>query len=428
MTKKMKNQRNTNFITTIFRLTLIFVIAAIPVATWAVAKDAPGRPASADRASPEAGFGDKSPEEMMKEKPRDTKIGALGDMSGELMDFGRETANGAELAADEVNAAGGVKGKEFDLLVFDTGGSVAGARQGVETFLKYRAVAVVGAATGEVSFAANKMINENQLIMMSAGSRRRLGDTGPYNFRNSLNDSDGVDGLLDWVLKNRKWKRFALFSSVVDDYSIQLNAVFKAEMIKRKMDITHELYIWSNGMDSVLPEERGVVPQLKQMVGNPPDAVVFTGGPAEAADLIRELRKMGFNMPMLGFEDLMADEFLELKDLAVGSVVYSGFDPKSAHPKTAAFVKNYTEKFGKAPTRLAALAYDSYHILAVAMAKAQSLRPSHVRKALMDIHDFDGVTGPTSIGQTREASKEPFIFEFRKDGGNYKFVNVKEVK
>ncbi|MDH5638801.1 MAG: ABC transporter substrate-binding protein, partial [Nitrospinota bacterium] len=202
----------------------------------------------------------------MKEKPRDAKIGVLGDMSGELSQFGKEAVNGAELASDEVNARGGIKGKEFDLLIFDTAGSVAGARAGVDTFLRHKTVAIVGAATSEVSFAANKLINDNQLPLISSGSRRRLGDTGPYNFRNSLTDSNGVASMVDYIQRKRPWKKFALFSSVVNDYSIQLNAVFKAELLKRKFEIIDEFYIWSHGMDSIMPGERGVEAQIKKMI------------------------------------------------------------------------------------------------------------------------------------------------------------------
>jgi branched-chain amino acid transport system substrate-binding protein len=313
-------------------------------------------------------------------------------------------------------------------VVFDTGGSVSGARDGVEALIRTRVVAIVGAATGEVSFAANKTLNENQMIMISAGSRRRLGDTGPYNFRNSLGDSDGVGGLVEWIRNNRPWKKFALFSSVVNDYSIQLNAIFKSELVKRKMNITHELYVWGAGMDNVNPEERGVGPQLKQMANNPPDAVVFTGEDSEAADLVREMRKMGIKIPVIGTEDMMTKAFSGLGDLAAGTVVFSGFDPDSKKPKTAAFVKAYTAKYKKAPTRMAALSYDSYRILAQALEKAESLRPSHMRKALMSVKDFDGVTGATSIGATREAAKIPFIFEMRKIGDGYGFVNVREGK
>ena len=378
-----------------------------------------------DRAAPEAGYGEKTEKEIMAEKPRMNRIGLLGALSGELKKFGEVASNGAELASDEINAKGGIRGKEFDLLIYDTTGAVIGARKGVEALLKHKAAAVVGAATGEVSFSATKLLNENQLILISAGSRRRLGDSGPYNFRCALTEKDAIGSMIDYVKKKRGWKRYALFSSVVNDYSIQLNGIFKAELINRGLTVTHELYLWSNAMTNIMDDERSIAGQLKQLKKNTPEALIFTGNGIEGAELLKEMEKIGIDIPLIGAEDLASKEFLSVGKMALGTLVYGGFDPKSTKPKVKAFVKNYTKKFGKAPDQLAALAYDSYYMLAHAIENAKSMRPSHIRKALMAIKDFDGVTGKTSIGPTGEAIKEAFVFELQKTGGGYDFVNVR---
>ncbi len=382
--------------------------------------------AASDRASPEAGYGEKTESEIRREKPRAPRIGALGAMTGELKQYGIEATNGAELASDELDRKGGIRGMEFELLVFDTKGAISGARKGVETFLEYNTLAVVGAATGEVSFAASKMINDNQLIMISAGSRRRLGDTGPYNFRNTLNDTDGIKSLIDYIEKNRNWKNFTLFSSVLNDYSIKLNAIFKSELLKRNLNISHELYLWSTAMTNINEEEKTIAGQMKLLVKNTPDVIVFTGSGKEAVEVIEEMKKNGIHLPLVGAEDLNAPEFTALGERAAGALLYGGFDVNSKNPKVVAFVKAYRKKFGSLPSRLAALSYDSYNLLARAIEKAESMRPSHLRKALLSIKDFHGVTGRTSIGPTGEAEKKAFIFQLKKQGGDYKFVSVQD--
>ena len=379
------------------------------------------RRTASEKSAPEIGYGEKTEDEIMREKPRKPRIGTLAPITGELREYGAEAVNGAELASDEINANGGIRSKEFELMVYDTKGSVPETRRGVETFMHYDVLAIVGAATGEVSFSATKLVNDNQVIMVSAGSRRRLGDSGPYNFRNTLDDTQAISMLVDYIAKQRDWKNFALFSSVVNDYSIQLNAIFKAELVKHKMNITDELYVWSTAMANINPGERTVSGQVAKLKKNPPDAVVFSGGLEKAVELVREMAKQGVRIPIIGSEDLMAPEFTSLGEQAVGSLVYSGFDVNSSDPKAHAFVKAYTSRFGKAPTRLAALSYDAYYMLAEAIGKARSLRPSHVRQALMTIKDFHGVTGTTSVGPTGEAVKSPFIFEMGQTGGNFEF-------
>ncbi len=379
-----------------------------------------------EKASPEVGYGVKSEKEILKEKPRASRIGVLGPMSGELEFYGMEASNGAELASDELNASGGIRMKDFELLVFDTRGAMSGARKGVETFLQHDTLAVVGAATGEVSFASNKILNERQLLMISAGSRRRLGDTGPYNFRDTLNDAKAIKGLVDYVVENRNWKKFVLFSSVLNDYSIKLTASFKQELLKRNLTVSHELYLWSAVMANVMPEERSVAGQLALLKGEMPDVIIFTGNGKEAVDLKSEMKAQGIDIPLIGGEDIMTPDFISLGESVKGTLVYSGFDVRSENPKVKAFVKAYTERFKSPPSRLAALSYDAYYLLAEAIVKAKSLRPSHVRMALLTIKDFVGVTGKTTIGPTGEAIKNPFIFEFKKVGDEHMFVGVKD--
>lgn len=379
-----------------------------------------------EEAAPTAGFGEKNEVEIQREKPRAAKIGVLAPISGELEFFGTEAMNGAELASDELDAAGGVKGQMFEMVVFDTKGSVAETQKGVDALLDQKTLAVVGAGTGEVSFSATKLVNDHQLILVSAGSRRRLGDSGPYNFRITLDDDVAIKGLLDYIVANKKWKNFALFSSVVNDYSVRLNATFKAEIMNHNLNVSDELFLWGKGMTNVSEEDTSIPAQLAKLKKNPPDALVFTGDAEEAKDLVVEMRKQGINVPLLGGEDIMAPEFTGLGQKAEGTLVYGGFNPDSPKPKVKKFVDAYRKQYKKDPTRLSALAYDGFNIIVEGVKTAPSLRPSHVREAMNVIKDFEGVTGKITFTQSREAIKEPFIFEMIKKDGKYKFVCVKD--
>ncbi len=379
-----------------------------------------------DKAPPELGFGFKTKEQIMAEEPRAPRIAALGPMSGELKFYGMETSNGAELASDELNAQGGIKGQEFDLLVYDTGGTIPGTQQGIMKLLEFQTLAIVGAATGDVSFSANKLLNESQLIMISAGSRRRLGDTGPYNFRTTLTDKDAIKGLISYITKNRKWKKFAIFSSVINDYSIKLSAFFKSEIVGQGLTVTDELFLWSSAMSNMREEDTSIAGQLIKLKKNLPDAIVFTGSAKESAEFIKEMKKLGMDIPLVGAEDLITPEFQALGKSAEGALVYSGFNVDSKRPIISNFVKTYTARFKTRPSRLAALSYDTYYILSDAITRAESMRPSHVRDALLSIKDFEGVTGKMGFDETGEAIKKPFLFEFRKKGNKYDFVNIQE--
>ena len=380
------------------------------------------------RASPVAGFGHKSEEAIAKERERKASIAVIGPLTGDLKLFGNEASNGAEMASDEFDAQGGIKGKEFELIVLDTKGEIIRARQAFKAIINRNSIAVVGAATGEVSFSSTKAINESQLIMVSAGSRRRLGDTGPYNFRITLREKQGVDALIKYLKKEKNWKKFAIMSSVVNDYSIQLSADFKAGIINNDLEVSHELWLWSSRTTNISNDDSSIAAQVGKLKASPPDALVFTGAGKEAGDLVRELKKQGVNIPLVSSEDLMVPEFMKLGKDIVGTVIYSGFNPDSKRPKLKKFVKKYKKRFGSEPSRLAALSYDAYSLIAEAVIKSPTLKPSHVRKALMEVKGFEGVTGTISITESGESIKEPFLMEVRKVGRQYKFVGVQDPK
>jgi branched-chain amino acid transport system substrate-binding protein len=382
--------------------------------------------AGEEKAAPTVGFGKKTEIEMQRERPRAAKIGVLAPISGELQFFGTEAMNGAELASEELDAAGGIKGQMYEMMVYDTKGSVGETQKGVDAFLDQKTLAVVGAGTGEVSFSATKIINDNQLILVSAGSRRRLGDSGPYNFRITLDDDPAIKGLLDYIVANKKWKNFALFSSLVNDYSVRLNATFKSEIINHKLNVSHELYLWAKGTSNVAEEDMSIAAQLTKLKKNPPDALVYTGDAEEAKSLVDEMRKQGINIPIIGGEDIMAPEFTALGQKAVGTLVYGGFNPDSSNPKVRKFVESYKKHYGKEPSRLSALAYDAFNMIVEGAKAAPSLRPSYVRDALNATKGFEGVTGKITFTPNREAIKEPFIFEMGKKDGKYKFICVKD--
>lgn len=383
-------------------------------------------PNETEKAPAEHGYGLKTPAQVAGEKPRQNRIGVLAPLVGDLELFGKATMDGAEMASDEINERGGIRKQQFDLLVYDTKASMDGARDGVKHFVMEEIAGMVGAPTGEVSFSASKAINENQISAVSAGSRRRLGDTGPYNFRVTLNDSHGIKVLMEYVTAEKKFKRYAVFTSLVNDFSIQLSAAFKREIQRQNAQLTEELYLYNVQMSNISKEEESIPAQLKKLAANPPDALIYTGDAAEGAEIVREMRKMGLKTPVIGGEDLMKPEYLALAEKGEGTLTYGGFNPDSENPRVKKFVEGFKKRFKQEPSRVAALAYDAYYILALGMEKAESMRPYHIRESLMGIKDFKGVTGAMSMGKDREAVKDPFIFEMRKKGGKFSFVALKE--
>lgn len=148
--------------------------------------------------------------------------------------------------------------------------------------------------------------------------------------------------------------------------------------------------------------------------------VIFTGGVSEAVVLAQELKKAGLTLPIIGGEDLFSEEYLKGGDAVNETLMYTTFSAENKSSKMDEFIKDY----GKAnPDRFAALAYDTFMLVAEAIKEAGSTDTSKVREALINRKDCLGVTGKTSFTTENMPIKHPIICKVKKgDGGASGFV------
>ena len=375
-----------------------------------------------EKVSAEVDFEKKTEEQISAESLRKMKVGVLGAETGELYEYGLKTLKGVQLAVEDVNAAGGINGQPLELVHYDTVSSMKGALRAVDSLIDEGVAAIIGSATNEVTFSASKILNDRQTILISAGTRRRIGDTGPYMFRTTLPDDIGVDELIDYCISKLGIKKFALFSSMTNDYSITLTALFKKSILNKGGEIVEDVFLWSELTANISKEESSIESQIGKIKSKLPEAVVYTGDPVEGVKIVKEMRKQGIKVPLIGGEDLYIDSFLkEGKDAVLGTIVYSGFCGNFDSPLNKKFVDSYKKKTGENPDRIAALGYEALMMVAEALRKTKSMRPTHIRDSLSGIRDFKCITGVVSFSDTREAKKHAHILKAEKEGEKIRF-------
>ncbi len=376
-----------------------------------------------EKVSAEVDFEKKGENEISLEAQRNMKIGVLGDETGELSEYGLKTLNGARLAAEEINSSGGINGQPLEIIHYNTTGSITGTIAAVDKFISEGVAAIIGSPTGEVTFSASKKLNDYQTILISAGTRRRIGDTGPYMFRNTLPDETAVAELIDYCVDKANIKNFALISSMSNDYSITLTALFKRAILNNGGNVVEDVFLWSENTANISKEDSSIEFQVGKIKAKSSDAVVYTGDPLEGIKIVKEIRRQGIKIPLIGGEELITENFVkDGKDAIIGTITYSGFyaDSRLSHIKN--FVDSYKKKYGTHPDRIAALGYDALKMTAEAIRKSPSMKPTHIRDSLAGIKDFNGVTGMTTFTANREANKHAYILKAEKEGGRIKFV------
>ena len=355
------------------------------------------------------------------ENPRALKIGIIGPETGEDAEIGLTILAGVELAVKEFNNAGGIDGKKIEIVHVDNKSDSRLTQIAVQQLIKEQVIAMIAAPTGWSTFGPVWLANAAKVIFMSAGSKRHIGRSGPYIFRNSLSDDIGTEETIKYALEKLKYKNYAIITSMRDDEtSLQIGGLFRGAIMKYNGNIVGETHIFMG----VTHEE--AIAQLKKDAKEKIDAIIFAGDDAAAIEVLKELRTQGINAPLIGGDILYTDQFLkDGGEIVAGTMLYAGFFPEDKSPLVSRFVSEYKKKTGKEPGLYPAIAYDSFMLIAEAIKQDKTPEErSMVMEALAGMKDMEGVTGKTSMDKDGEAIKRPYILRAVKKGGAVKFELV----
>ena len=137
----------------------------------------------------------------------------------------------------------------------------------------------------------------------------------------------------------------------------------------------------------------------------------------EEPTIVKQMSEMGFKAQVLGFAGAgEAPDYLPIAGKAAEGTIYSSgtFDMESREPKVQEFVQKFKQRYGKNPGLFAATHYDAVYIIAQAIEKGD-FTAEGLKKGLMEIKDFPGITGKTTFTATGDADK-PLILKTIRDG------------
>jgi branched-chain amino acid transport system substrate-binding protein len=369
-------------------------------------------------------FGCKKKEEAPKEAAApaaapaaDTiKIGFLGALTGDVAMYGKPTLDGMKMAAEEINAAGGVVGKKIEIVeADDRGDKQEGASVTQKLISRDKVVAIVGDPTTGITKVAAPIAQKAGVVLLSAGATGPgVVEVGDYIFRDTLLDSIAIPACIEYFAKDLKFKKVAIITSDNNDYSVGLSQTFrdaakKVSSIKIVAD------------EKVKDGDKDFSAQVTNIKAQKPDVILFSGYYTEGALIMKEARKQGIKCSMFGGDGLFSPKFIELGGTAVeGSMSALGFSPDQATPETEKFINGFKAKHnGELPGLFDAQGYDAIKLLADAMTRANSIDPKVFKDALAKTKNFAGVSGTISMQASREPIKSPLSLLFVKDG---KFV------
>lgn len=341
----------------------------------------------------------KAPEQP--KAPEKLKIGFAGPLTGPCAQDGESMKKGAALAVELVNKAGGIDGKQVEIVFED---DKSDPKEAASVANKYASdkdlLAVIGHYNSSCTLAGAPIYNKAGIVEISGGSSSpAVTQAGPYTFRTITTDAFQGQYLINWAAKDEGFKKIAIVFENTD-YGRGLVDIIKAEAPKLGADIVaEEAYILGQTKDF-----SSIVTKIKNAK---PDAIIIGGLYNETALLAKQAARSGLKVPIMGVDGIYSDALIELGGDAVNGVMLTGFFHKSSSSKeTQDFIAAYTAKYNEDPGTYAAYTYDAANIVLQAMKNGAKDRKS-VMDYLTTLKDFKGATGITSFDENGDCIKEP---------------------
>lgn len=393
-----------------FRPNPILVIAALAIATLTVS--------GCSGPAPSEG-GDDTASEAAKGT---IVIGAPFVTTGAAGSAGLEVKEGAELAIEEINAAGGVAGGyTLELNVQDTGGDAGQAVQLASAMIRdERTVALLGPLlTPEVAALYGTAESEGTVMMTptSVGAIPGVepGQFNDYTFRVNQPAATVAGPLIDEAITRTKAKTVTVLSVSDNPTTADMGALFEEAATDAGAEVEHVAF----------PQSTTDYSSIVTSIDPDVDLIAFAALPAHNVGATAAIRAAGIDAQFVGDTSMLAKEVYDNSNGAsIGAWAFSPFLTDASDASTA-FTSAFEAKYSKSPTVFHALAYDSVKMLAAALdAQGESSREA-VQKGLSTLMHFPGATGTLSYKGSGDVIRSdiPFV-EVVEDGAVEKIATI----
>ena len=320
------------------------------------------------------------------------RIGVAGSFSDPI---GLPMKLAAELAVEEINAAGGIGGRSLELVARDDYTDPDSAVFVATDLYESGVSAVIGHLYSGMTLAAAPVYNGGATPVAAispSSSSPEVTTAGEYTFRVCPSDLAHGAVLAQWVRDKLKLQRGALLY-LNDQYGRGVRQTFVQEFIRRGGELA--------SIDPYLGDRPDVGAYLDRLARDKRvEFLVVAGNRPEAEEIIKQARRRGLTIPVLGGDGL--EGIQEAGPLAEGVYLTSSYFPSLRTQANQRFVQAYHRKYPRAgfPNQVAAATYDAVYLLLQVFVRAGSDREA-VRRTLAGVGSatppFEGVTGTVAF-------------------------------
>jgi branched-chain amino acid transport system substrate-binding protein len=323
------------------------------------------------------------------------RIGGTYNLTGGMASLDVPAANGTKLAVKEINAAGGVLGRQIEFILYDgktdsaTNGNIA-----TQLVSSDKVVAIVGNTDSDSALAIGPIAQKAGIHYLTAGatSPQLPNQVGDDMFLEPFGDNVQAAAGAEFAVNKLGGKTCWLLWDKGAEYTTLLAKYFKTRFTEMGGKILLEDTYTQGDTDF-----SAQITRLKAFTPQPAILYVAALQASDAGAIAKQIRDAGIKLPMIGGDGYDGPELVGVGGAGAENVYFSThslMDAKGGSARMKAFIASYNKEFGHDPeSAFAALGYDAMYLMVDAIKRAGTVSSKAIRDALAATKGFVGVTG-----------------------------------
>ncbi len=389
-----------------FKVAPLAIAAAVALAACGKKEEAPAPKAEPAKAA-------EAPAEVIK-------IGHVGPLTGGIAHLGKDNENGARLAVEEINAAGGLKVGDktykFELVAEDDKADPKEGTLAAQKIVDSGAVAVVGHLNSGTTIPASKIYADASVAQISpSATNPKYTEQGfKTAYRVVANDNQQGSVLANYAAETLKAKTIA----IIDDRTAYGQGL--ADVVEK---VAKEKGLKVVGREFTNDKATDFNAILTKIRGAKPDVVMYGGMDATAGPMAKQMKQLGIKSTFLAGDGVCSPEFIKLAGDAAGILHCSmAGEAVEKMAKGADFVAKYKAKFNQDVQIYSPYAYDAVYVVADAIKRAGKADRASITAA-MPAANYEGVTGTIAFDEKGDI-KGGAISMFKVNDGKMEYVST----
>ena len=332
-------------------------------------------------------------------------IGFIGPLTGDNANYGIRCSNAARLAIDEINAAGGIDGKQLALIAENSLGTVDGAIAAYEKLVYSDNVcAIIGPVFTSPALAVAQRCYEDGIVMISpSATHKDVTAVGDYVYRTVPSDSLQSEVAAHYFYEVLGYRNIACLYAM-NDYSQGLATGVE--------EIFTELGGTVSAMETCMVGDKDFRTQLGVIANTDAEAIYIPNYTVEDAQILEQAYQLGMDLPFLSSDGFSDPEIYNLAGDFTDGVIYVGPAQAEASTLLADFQEAYSAAYdGDMPDSFATNAYDATYILAQAIDRAGSADRDLINQEVKATDDFSGANGIINFAANGDMVASQGVYE-----------------